>query len=183
MLAAARERRIDKLVLLGTPASTGPELIMEQQRAALENLGTPDSERSEQIDLQRRINAAVLGNGPWDSIPPRLRRRAETIWYRSFLQFDVADTVRRTRQPILILHGDENRQIAVEHADRLLLLARQRRRNPPTEKIVLEGLDHAFMDAEPPMADDNLEYRELQEASISLDLPTALGNWLRSNQN
>ena len=183
MLAAARERRIDKLVLLGTPASTGPELIMEQQRAALENLGTPDSERSEQIDLQRRINAAVLGNGPWDSIPPRLRRRAETIWYRSFLQFDVADTVRRTRQPILILHGDENRQIAVEHADRLLLLARQRRRNPPTEKIVLEGLDHAFMDAEPPMADDNLEYRELQEASISLDLPTALGNWLRTNQN
>ena len=177
MLAAARERRIDQLVLLGTPASTGPELIMEQQRAALENLGTPDSERSEQIDLQQRINAAVLGNGSWDNIPPRLRRRAETIWYRSFLQFDVADTVRRTRQPILILHGDKNRQIAVEHADRLLLLARQRRRNPPAEKIILEGLDHAFMD------DDSLEYGELQEASISLELPTALGNWLRTNQD
>ena len=177
MLAAARERRIDQLVLLGTPASTGPELIMEQQRAALENLGTPDSERSEQIDLQQRINAAVLGNGSWDNIPPRLRRRAETIWYRSFLQFDVAGTVRRTRQPILILHGDENRQIAVEHADRLLLLARQRRRNPPAEKIILEGLDHAFMD------DDSLEYGELQEASISLELPTALGNWLRTNQD
>ena len=183
LLTAARERRIDQLVLLGTPASTGPELIMEQQRAALEDLGTPDSERSERIDLQRRINAAVLGDGPWDSIPPRLRRRAETTWYRSFLEFNVADTVRRTRQPILILHGSENRQIAVEHADRLLLLAHQRRRDPPAEQIILEGLDHSFMDPESPVATDRVEYGELQRASISLELPTALGNWLRTNRD
>ena len=175
LVVAARERRTDNLVLVGTPGTTGAELVMEQQRAALDRLGASETERAAKIGLQQRINDAVLGNGSWDGVPEGMRRQADTSWFRSFLAFDTADTMRRTRQPILILRGFLDTQIGPHHAERLAALAQARQRNPSTEWVTLDGLDHFLAETR---LDAVAEYGDLRERSVSPSFINALTDWL-----
>ncbi len=177
MVAASRERRADTLVLVGTPGTTGSELVMEQQRAELDRLGASETERAEKIGLQQRINDAVLGNGLWDGVPEDMRRQADTPWFRSFLEFDPADTMRRTRQPILLLHGSLGTEFGLHHTARLEALARARPRNPSTERVTLDGLDHLLVETG---SDAVSEYGDLQERSVSQTFIRALTDWLEA---
>ena len=174
MVVAARERRADNLVLVGTPGTTGTELVMEQQRAVLDRLNASQTERAEKIALQQRIHAAVLGHGSWDGVPDALRRQADTLWFHDFLDFDPADIIRRTRQPILILRGSLDREIGPHHAERLEELAQARRRDSSVDQLTLEGLDHQLVDAGPrAVGDDDHRMR-----SISPTFVDTLGDWL-----
>ena len=175
MVAASRERRIDTLVLVGTPGTTGAELVMEQQRAELDRLGASETERAAKIGLQQRIHDAVLGNGSWDGVPEDMRRQADTLWFRSFLELDPADTMRRTRQPILLLHGSLDTEIGLHHTARLEALARARPRNTSTERVTLDGLDHLLVETGP---DAVSEYGDLPERSVSPAFIRALTDWL-----
>ena len=176
MLAAARERRADGLVLVGVPGTSGSELVLEQQTAVLDRLNAADGERAEKIRLQRRIIDAVRDEGPWSDVPEAMREQADTLWFRSFLDFDVADALRRTRQPLLILHGSRDGHVGVHHAGRLVEHARRRRRGaPPARRIALEGLDHRLLAAGPeePAADPGAP-----GASISRSVVDTLTAWL-----
>ncbi|TDI24820.1 MAG: alpha/beta fold hydrolase [Acidobacteria bacterium] len=175
MVVAAKERRADNLVLVGTPGTTGVELVMEQQRAVLDRLGLSETERAEKIDLQQRIHDAVLSNGSWDGVPEAMRRQADTPWFRDFLDFDPADTIRRTRQPILILRGALDSEVGPHHAERLAELAQARRRNRSVVLVTLEGLDHQLVATEPGAVTD---YDDLRNRSISPSFINALTDWL-----
>jgi pimeloyl-ACP methyl ester carboxylesterase len=175
LLAAAKERRADNLVLVGAPGTTGAELVLEQQRATLDRLGAPDTEREEKIGLQQRILDAVLGDGPWDGVPEEMRRQAETTWFRSFLEFDTSDTMKRTRQPILILRGSEDRQVGPHHAESLEELARARRRNTSVDRMTIEGLDSLLVETGSNAVTD---YGDLQDRSVSRLFLIALTDWL-----
>ena len=175
MVVAARERRVDTLALVGTPGMTGTELVMEQQRAILDRLNASQTERAEKIGLQQRIHDAVLDNGSWDGVPDALRRQADTPWFRDFLDFDPADTIRRIRQPILILRGSLDREVGPNHADRLEELARARRRDRSVERLTLDGLDHLLVETEQPAVTD---YSDLRNRPISPSFVDALRDWL-----
>ena len=174
MIVAAKERRADNLVLVGTAGTTGAKLVMEQQRTLLDRLGASETERAEKIGLQQRIHDAALGNGSWDGVPDAMRRQADRPWFRDFLEFDTADTMRRTRQPILILHGSLDRQVGPHHAEHLAELARARRRDTSVERVTLEGLDHLLVETGPAVT----EYSDLRERSISPSFVSALTRWL-----
>ena len=181
MLAAARERRADNLVLIGVPGTSGSELVLEQQVAVLDRLNAPDRERTDKMRLQRRIVAAVRDEGAWTDVPDAMREQADTRWFRSFLDFDVAGTLRRTRQPLLILHGSRDRHVGVQHADRLVEHARRRRRGaPPAEQITLEGLDHTLLAAGP---DETTADPGSQVRSISRSAVDTLTTWLNQTRN
>ena len=175
MVVARRERRVDNLVLVGTPGTTGAELVMEQQRALLDRLGASETERAERIGLQQRIHDAVLGSGSWDGVPAALRGQADTPWFRDFLDFDPADTIRRTEQPILILRGSLDREAGPHHAERLAELARARRRDTSVEQVTLEGLDRLLVETEPGAV---VDYGDLRDRSISPSFINALTRWL-----
>ena len=175
LVVAARERRADNLVLVGTPGTTGADLVMEQQRALLDRLGVSQTERAEKIGLQQRIHDAVLDDGSWDGVPDAMRRQADTPWFRDFLDFDPADTIRRTRQPILILRGSLDREVGPHHAERLEELARDRRRDSSVERLTLEGLDHLLVETGPRAVTD---YDDLRNRSISLSFVNAVRGWL-----
>ena len=176
LIAAAQERRIDNLVLLGTPSTTGAELVMEQQLAALDELGVSVEQRTERVALQQRIIYAVMNKGPWTDVPEQMRRQADTVWFRSFLEFDAADTVRRTRQPTLVLHGWTDNHVAPHHAERLTELARSRRRGVSVDRLMLEGLDQTLAETGP---DTVGTYEDLQQRAVGLSLIEPLTRWLR----
>ena len=87
LLAASRDEDLAGVVLAAAPSGTGGELILEQQQYLLGKMNLPDAERAARIDLQKRIQAAVLGQGTWDDIPEPLKRQANTAWFQSFLGF------------------------------------------------------------------------------------------------
>ena len=176
LYAASRERRIDALVLLEVPATLGTELVYEQQSAELDRIQAPPAERLEMIALQQRIHAAVLDDGTWENIPDRLRLQADTFWFRSFLEFDPAEVMRRARQPILILHGELDRQIPPHHADRLAELAYARRRKEATMELArLPGINHLLLRATTGEID---EYSQLPDKNIAAEVINTLTDWL-----
>ena len=72
--AAAKEKKIDAVVLLAVPGSPGAELVLEQQRNQLDRMQTTDVERSQQIALQtpdRRSCARRRVVGQHPGRPPR----------------------------------------------------------------------------------------------------------------
>ena len=145
--AASRDNKIAAAVLLAVPSIDGNSLMLERQQTELAQLNISPDEREGQIALQRRIHAAVLNDGEWDDIPNRFRRQADTPFFKSFLEYEPADVVRRTRQPLLILHGMQDDTIHPYHAEYLAELGRLRDRKEATvDLVVLPDVNHALLD-------------------------------------
>lgn len=142
MLAAARQKEIDGIVTLATAAASGGDVLLEQQRQVLAGLKMSDAERQAKIDLQKKIQAAVLSGKGWEGIPEDMRRQADTPLFRSLLAFDPAQAVAKTRQPMLIVHGDADTEVAPAAADRLAELAKVRKKTAAPEVVRVPGVTH-----------------------------------------
>ena len=177
MLAASKERRIKALALIATPASRGDTWVIEQQQLTLAQLSLNEEERQAKIALQRKIHAAVISGGGWEEIPFLLRAHAETPWFKSFLRFDPAEVLEDVRQPIVIVHGELDRQIEPTHGERLAELARARKRRVPVELVRLAGLNHLLVPAVTGRVD---EYEQLENRQVSDDLIAALSQQLHT---
>lgn len=173
--AAARDKRIRAVVLAAGPASTGADLVLEQQQSALTLLKTPDAERQAKTVLQQRIHAAVTGTGTWEGIPDDLRRQADTAWFQSFLTFDPARVMKDVRQPLLIVHGELDRQVPVAHAERLAVMARARKRNTGVDLAVVPGVNHLLATAKTGQMD---EYASIEPKDVAPAVTGAMSTWL-----
>ena len=116
MLAATKEKQIAALVLVATIGVTGAELNMDQVKHAMERSSKTDAEKQTTIELQKRIQQAVLTGAGWDTIPPALRKQAETPWFQSFLMFDPSKVMPGIREPILIVQGMLDTQVDPSNA-------------------------------------------------------------------
>ena len=175
LIAAGREKNISSLVLIAAPGTTGSELVLEQQRHALDTLKTPDAERQEKIALQQKIHQALKSDKGWEEVPQELRDQAETPWFKSFLLFDPATAMPRVKQPILIVQGGRDTQVLPHHADRLAELAKARKNAPPVEVVQLAPLNHLLVPAE---TGEISEYPTLKERTVSPDVADAISKWL-----
>ncbi|HEY6506782.1 MAG TPA: alpha/beta fold hydrolase [Vicinamibacterales bacterium] len=175
MLAAAREGRIAALVTLAGAGSTGADLTLEQQQAALDQTQLPDAEREARVALQKQIHAAVLTGKGWEGVPLPLRRQADTPWFQSVLTFDPARSIKGVRQPILIVHGALDKQVPLPHAERLADLARKESKSKAVELVVVRGVNHLLA---PAITGEVAEYDVLPDRSVSPDVSTAVTTWL-----
>jgi pimeloyl-ACP methyl ester carboxylesterase len=176
MLAAAKDKEIAALVLIATTGVTGAELNLQQVQHALERSSKTEAEKQATIDLQKRIQQAVLTGSGWDTIPPSLRKQAETPWFQSFLAFDPAKVMPSIRQPILIVQGMLDTQVLPSNADRLEELARARKNAPPVEVVKVPGVNHLLVPAPTGEYD---EYRTLTDKRVSAAVTNAIITWLQ----
>ena len=175
LLAAARENRIRAVVSIAGPSTTGAELVLEQQRYALDRLNLPPEERERRIALQKQIHSAVLTGKGWDTVPPELRRGADTPWFQSLLAFDPAKVIEDVDQPLLLVHGALDRQVPVEHAERLADLARTEGESESIELVIVKGVNHLLI---PATTGDVSEYGTLQDRNVSTDVTMTVSGWL-----
>jgi hypothetical protein len=178
MIVGTREgRRAKALVLIAGPSTTGAELILEQQRHALDRMKVDAAERAAKIALQERIHQAVLKGAGWEGVPDSVRRSADTPWFSSFLAFDPARLMRDVDQPILIVQGELDTQVPAHHADRLAELARARKRRVDVQVLKLPGVNHLLVPARTGEVD---EYAKLggAEAQIAPAAPSGIADWL-----
>jgi uncharacterized protein len=175
--AAASDGKIAALVLVASPGVAGAALVLEQQRLLLAGMTIPDAEKQAKLQMQAAIQQAVI-SGQWpDSIPTEMRRQADTPWYRSYLLFDPARTLKKTEQPVLVVHGELDRQILPSNADRLseILKARKGRAGQAVSVVKLPGVNHLLVPAKSGEAE---EYERLPDRKVSADVVSAISSWL-----
>ncbi len=178
MIAAEKASNIAALVLIATPGVTGAQLVLAQQEHILQTSKLTPAERQTQIDLQKKIQNAVLTGSGWDSIPPDLRKRADTPWFHSFLAFDPDRAMPHVKQPILIVQGDLDRQIFASQADRLAQLARARKGRAGSEVTLVHvpGVNHLLVPATTGEVD---EYAKLPDKNVSKDVLSPVVDWVK----
>jgi uncharacterized protein len=176
MLAASHEKKIAALVLAATIGVTGAELTLTQVTHALVRSSRPDAERQATIDLQRKIQDAVLTGKGWEDLPPSLRLQADTPWFHSFLSFDPAKPMADVKQPMLIVSGLLDTQVPPSNADRLETLARARKKAGPVEIVRAPGINHLLVPATTGEAD---EYATLKDKHVSPEVANAVALWLQ----
>ena len=106
LIAAGREKKIDGVVAIASPGETGADLILAQQSHLLDTLKASEADKQSKIELQKKIQAAVVSGSGWEGIPEDLRKQADTPWFKSLLTFDPAEALGRAKQPLLIVQGD-----------------------------------------------------------------------------
>ena len=177
MAAAAADEDIKALALAATPGVKGTELVLEKQRAALAEMDLSPEEKQKRIEMQQRVNEAVVTGKGWMGVPPAMRRQAETPWFRSLLSFDPAVPLKRLRQPVLVLHGALDSELGTQHAEALAALAKARK-GEAAQKVrldVIPGVNHLLVPAAKGTVD---EYGSLADASVSQDVVKAIAGWL-----
>ena len=175
LLAAARERRFAAVVAIAGPASTGAELVLEQQRLALDQMKLAPEERERRVVLQKQIQTAVLTGKGWEAVPPEMRKQADTPWFQSLLAFNPARVIRDVRQPLLFVHGELDHQVPVAHADRLADLARKESDSKSVEVVIVKGVNHLLV---PAFTGEVSEYGTLTDRNVSRDVSSAINAWL-----
>jgi uncharacterized protein len=103
-MVADGDPHLRAVVLVAAPAWTGYRISDFQLREAWRAQGMTE----EQMATMARINH-----------PAREAMAAQNAWWRYFLDYDPLPTARRLRQPVLILHGETDRQVSVEQAGEL----------------------------------------------------------------
>ncbi|HEY3382820.1 MAG TPA: alpha/beta fold hydrolase [Vicinamibacterales bacterium] len=179
MTAAMRDKEIRALVLVAAAGRSGSEAILDQQVRSLAAMNIPAAEKQAKIGLQRKIHLAALTGKGWEGIPPDVRRQAETPWFQTFLAFDPGKLMPKLRQPILILHGERDRQIDPSNADILAAMARARKGEAglAVTLVKIPGVNHLLL---PATTGESDEYAQLANAPVSPAVVPAIDAWLKS---
>ncbi len=177
-VAASRGGGIAALVLVAAPGVTGGALALEQQTLLLARLNTPEAERSAKLQLQQKLYLALITGTGLDAVPADLVRRSDTPWFRSFLVYDPAKVVKDVRQPILIVHGELDREIVPANADKLAAIAKARkgRAGAATTLVKIPGINHLLV---PAQTGETEEYGRLADRTVSPGATSAIGAWLK----
>ena len=176
MIAAAKDKRIAALVLVATNGVTGSDLVLAQQQHLLSRSNFSEAEKQAKIELQTRINQAVITGKGWENVPADLRRQIDNPEFQSILTNDPAKIMPDVRQPILIVQGELDTQVVPSNADRLEALARARKKAPPPTVVVkVPGVNHLLVPATTGEID---EYGTLPDKHVSSTVSTAIVSWL-----
>lgn len=135
LIAAAAMKDIDGIVTIGAAGKSGADLILLQQQKLLDEMKLSEADRQARIDLQKKIQIAVVNGTGWEGIPEPMRRQADTPWFRSVLTYEPAAVLAKTRQPMLVLHGDLDPNVPPGEADHLGELAKGRKKAGPTAVV------------------------------------------------
>jgi len=170
---------IRALGLIAAPGQSGREITLMQQRRALDKLKEPEATKQAKIDLQNRLMDAVTTGVGWETVPPELRRQADTVWFKSWLLFNPASAMRRTNQPIFIVQGSLDTQVPPDQADRLETMASTRANRPtvPARKVIVPGINHLLV---PAQTGEVEEYASLPVKEVSAEVTNALTAWLKT---
>jgi uncharacterized protein len=177
MIAADKENKVSALVLVAAMGETGADLNLAQIRHSSERARQSAADMQARLDLQKKIQNAVLTGKGWDGIDARLRQQADTPWFRSFLAFDPVKAIKDVDQPVLIVQGERDTQVDPSNADRLGDAARARKKAPPPGVAKIPGINHLLVPADTGEVD---EYSRLKDTTVSPAVTSAIVDWLRT---
>lgn len=170
-MVAATDAQIAAIVLMAGSGKSGAQISMEQLTYILDTTpGVTPELRKQKLAEQQEIMTAVQTGGDLSKYPPEVR----LPWTKEFWTYDPLTTIRKVRQPILILQGARDRQIAAEQAGMLEQAAREGG-NKDVTKQIFPNLNHLFL---PAKTGSVSEYSTLETPLVGDDVLKTLGDWL-----
>lgn len=169
--------KIAALALVNAPGQTGREIVLAQQQHVLDRSNDSADEKRAKIALQTKILDAVVKGEGWTGVPVALQRAADTPMFKSWAEFDPVRAMKEADQPMLIVHGALDTEMAPVNADRLDTLARARKTKaaPLTKKVVVPGINHLLV---PAKTGESSEYASLAGSAIAPEVASAIIEWL-----
>lgn len=113
---AAADGRVTRVVLLAAPARSGRDLARAQRRAWLDGLS----------DTITAVGRRAREDALWQAERATERLAALDPWMRDWLGHDPRVDVPAVAAEVLLVHGAQDRQVPVAHADELAALLRAR---------------------------------------------------------
>ena len=138
-------------------------------------LKLPEAERAAKVELQKRIQTAVMTGVGLEGLPEDVRKIADTAWFKSLLLFDPAEVMKDVKQPILIVQGELDTQVPPHHAQKLAEMARARKKAAPVEVVLLPGVNHLLVRA---TTGEVSEYPDLKEKTIVPEVAQKIAEFL-----
>jgi pimeloyl-ACP methyl ester carboxylesterase len=175
LMAATRSGDIKAVVTIAAPGTKGSELVLEQQRRALDGLKIADDEKQRRVELQKQIMNAVLTGQGWEGVDEKVRKQADTAWFRSFLLWDPAPVMKKVNQPLLVMHGELDKQVPIQSAELLNGLAAQRKKGA-SSLVLVPGINHLLV---PAKTGEVAEYGTLVDAKVSPEVSRLIVEWLK----
>jgi len=176
LMSADKDKRVAAVVLLATPGISGSDLVLAQQQHLLSRSNLPDADKQTRIELQKRINEAAMTGKGLDAFPPDVRRQIDNTEFQSLLNTDPAKIIPGVSQPILIVQGMLDTQVAPDNADRLEALARSRKQPAVAEVVKVPAVNHLLAAATTGEVD---EYASLPDKHVSPAISAAVAEWLK----
>ena len=175
LTAAGRKSDVRGVVMIAASGQTGRETVLAQQQLALARLNAPPAEQEARVAMQRKVIDAVTTGKGWETIPPDLRRQADSEWFRTWLLFDPAVAIRKVDQPLLVLHGEIDREMPASNAARLEQFG-QARKKADTRRVMVPRMNHILLIGQ---TGDPEEYDSLTDQTISPAAVDAIVAWLK----
>ena len=189
-MVAARNPSVGYIVMLAGPGVNGLDILMEQGRLIAKALGADQAKidkasalREQLFDIARddkdpavaaakarhAMAAAAKELGVPESAIEAQVQQITSDWFRFFLTYDPAPTLRKLRIPVLALNGSNDLQ--VPPAQNLPPIRAALAGDPDAQVAELPGLNHLFQTAK---SGSIAEYAQIEEtfSPSALDLIT-----------
>lgn len=170
-MVAANDQQVAAIVLMAGSGKRGDQISMDQLTDVLDRTpGVTPELKKQKLAEEQAIIMAVQTGGDLSKYPAQVR----LPWIKEFWTYDPLVTIRKVRQPILILQGGLDRQITADQADLLEKAAREGG-NKNVTKQIFPNLNHLFLTARTGGID---EYSKLESSAVGDDVLKVLGDWL-----
>lgn len=159
-IVATGDSRLRGIVLLAGPSQTGRQILTYQNRYRFEADTT--------LSASARDSAVTVAMAGVDSAAQN------SPWLTYFLAHDPAATARRVRVPVLVLHGETDRQVTADQAPALAEAFKQGGNKDVTMKVY-PNTNHLFLD------DPNgspAGYPTLPTSHVRPEVLSDVANWL-----
>ena len=175
-MVAASDPQIAGIVLLAGSGKRGDQISRDQLADVLDrNQALTAAQKNAERARQEEMIKAVQSGADLSKYPAQVR----LPWVKEFWTYDPLATIRKVRQPILIMQGALDRQITAEQADMLEQAAREGG-NKNVTKQVFPTLNHLFLPSKTGALE---EYSKLETTVIPDEVIKALGDWLVKTLN
>jgi pimeloyl-ACP methyl ester carboxylesterase len=197
-LATRPTQQISWVVLLATPALKGEDTLLLQSKLIAQAGGLSDEQINASLAFDReayglvrqekdpaaaekKLNDLVRSTGLGNTLPPTaLESQIKLIsspWFRYFLDYDPAPTLKQLAIPVLALDGDRDLQVPSAENLPLIQSALEAAENKDFEVAELPNLNHLFQHSE---TGSPSEYGVIQE-TFAPEALTKILTWLSTH--
>ena len=167
-MVGARDPKVFGLVLMAGIAKRGAEVAVEQHEDMLRSDTTlTDSARVAARAQQKEALASILAGREVPGYPVN-------AWMREYIAYDPLPTIRKVKQPVLILQGAHDRQVDESHA-KMLADALRGSGNSRVTLTVFPTLNHLFL---PSKTGSFSEYSYLETSVVPANVLDAFSTWV-----
>jgi pimeloyl-ACP methyl ester carboxylesterase len=187
-LLAAADERIAFLVLLAPPGEHGDALTLDQAAALKEAAGGTPEQGANEREWVAKLLAIVEQEPSSEAAAARSREQlaawpdldgwlaaVNNAWFRYFLSFDPAPALEQVKQPVLVIVGELDRQVAPAANLAAIEAALNRAHNRKVTVRLLPGLNHLLQTA---ATGAPREYGRIEETIAPVALETIV-RWVR----